>query len=158
MIVIGVLLVLIAAGAVALVLMAPDAMSNAIELTAIGVTVNASPLALFVGGAVTLALFALGFPMITQGIRRNAKKRKELHELRKERAAGTASTPAATSSTPAAAASGGRSSHPDQPQQGGSKATSSQATDTHTNSDRNTNSSTNSSTNSGSEFGSTSPP
>ena len=154
MIVLGVLLVLIAAGAVTLVLMAPDAMTNAIELTAIGVTVNASPLALFVGGAVTLALFALGFPMITQGIRRNAKRRKELHELRKERAATTASAPAAAE---------GRSSHPAQPQQGGSKATSSQATDTHTNSDRNTNSdtksntNTNSDTNSGTDFGSTSP-
>ena len=96
MIVIGVLLVLIAAGAVALVLMAPAAMSNAIELTAIGVTVNASPLALFVAGAVSLALFALGFPMITQGIRRKARTRKELHQLRKEQATTGPSAPVAT--------------------------------------------------------------
>ena len=104
MIVIGVLLVVVAAAAVALVLMAPDSMSNAIQLTAIGVTVNATPLALFVGGAVTLALFGLGFPMITQGIRRNAKRRKELHQLRKEH-------PAAATSTPAREQSG-RRDHP----------------------------------------------
>ena len=109
MIVIGVLLVLIAAAAVALVLMAPDAMSNAIQLTAIGVTVNATPLALFVAGAVSLALFGLGFPMITQGIRRKAKRRKELHGLRKEQAAASASKPAA----------GEQSSRRDHPQPGG---------------------------------------
>jgi hypothetical protein len=92
MVVIGVLLVVIAAGAVAMVLMAPDAMSNVIELTAIGVTVKASPLALFVAGAASLALFALGLPMITQGVRRKAKTRKELHHLRKEHAVAGAST------------------------------------------------------------------
>ena len=94
MIVIGVLLVVIAAGAVALVLMAPDAMTNAIEVPAFGLVVNATPLALFVGGAISLALFALGFPMITQGIRRKAKRRKELHDLRKSQAAANANAPA----------------------------------------------------------------
>lgn len=113
MIVLGVLLVVIAAAAVALVLMAPDAMSNLIELTAIGVTVKASPLALFVAGAVSLALFGLGFPMITQGIRRKAKMRKELHQLRKEQStAGGINPPAAEHSTPR-----------DRPQHGGSTGT-----------------------------------
>ena len=110
MIVIGVLLVVIGAGAVALVLMAPAAMSNTIELAAIGVTVKASPLALFVAGAVSLALFGLGFPMITQGTRRKAKTRKELHRLRKEQATAGHSTPTAAE----------RSPHPDSPQHGGS--------------------------------------
>jgi len=94
MIAIGVLLVVIAAGGVALVLMAPDAMTNAIEVPAFGLVVNATPLALFVGGAISLALFALGFPMITQGIRRKAKRRKELHDLRKSQATGNANAPA----------------------------------------------------------------
>jgi len=47
---------------------------------------------LFVAGAVSLALFALGFPMITQGIRRKAKTRRELHHLRKEHAVTGANT------------------------------------------------------------------
>ena len=106
MIVIGVLLVVIAAGAVALVLMAPDAMTNAIEVPAFGLVVNATPLALFVGGAISLALFALGFPMITQGIRRKAKRRKELHDLRKSQGAANANAPA----------TGKRSSPRDHPQ------------------------------------------
>ena len=128
MVVIGVLLVLIAAGAVALVLMAPDATTTVIELSAIGITVNATPLALFVGGAVSLALFGLGFPMITQGIRRKAKRRKELHGLRKEQAATSSRKPASSStstpssaSTPAAASTTPTeepSSRPDQPQPG----------------------------------------
>ena len=99
MIVLGVLMVVIAASAVALVLVAPDAMSSVIELTAIGVTVKASPLALFVAGAVSLALFGLGFPMITQGIRRKAKRRKELHQLRKEQATSGGSNPTAAESS-----------------------------------------------------------
>jgi hypothetical protein len=84
MIVIGVLLVLIAVGAVAFVLMAPAAVSKGVELTAIGVTVNATPLASFVAGAMTVALLGLGSAMISQGARRKAKSRRELRQLRKE--------------------------------------------------------------------------
>ena len=87
MIVVGVLLVLIAVGAVAFVLMAPAAISQAVELTAIGVTVNATPLASFVAGAVVVALLSLGVAMIGQGARRKAKSRRELRQLRKEQAA-----------------------------------------------------------------------
>ena len=87
MIVIGVLLVLIAVGAVAFVLIAPAAVSHSVELTAIGVTVNATPLASFVAGAVTVALLGLGAAMISQGARRKAKSRRELRQLRKEQAA-----------------------------------------------------------------------
>ena len=103
MIVLGVLLILIAAGAVAFVLMAPAALSQAVELTAGGVAVNATPLASFVAGAASLALFGLGLAMVIRGIRRKAKSRKELHQLRKEQAAGVPSTP-----TPAGKESGRR--------------------------------------------------
>jgi hypothetical protein len=113
MIVIGMLLILIAAGALAFVLMAPAALSEAIELTAIGVSVNATPLALFVAGALSLALLGLGFAMIGGGARRKAKARKELHQLRKEQTAAP--------STPAAA--GEAASRRDRPQQGRSPGT-----------------------------------
>ena len=87
MIVIGVLLVLIAVGTVAFVLIAPASVSQAVELTAIGITVNATPLASFIAGAVTVALLGLGAAMISQGARRKAKARRELRQLRKEQAA-----------------------------------------------------------------------
>lgn len=94
MIVLGLLLMLVAAGAVTFVLMAPAATSKAIELTAFGVTVNATPLASFIAGAVALVLLGLGFRMVSRGTRRNASSRKELRELRKGQAATAAPTSA----------------------------------------------------------------
>ena len=110
MIVVGVLLVLIAVGAVAFVLMAPAAISQAVELTAVGVTVNATPLASFIAGAVAVALLSLGVTMISQGARRKARARRELRQLRKEQAA--------PGHTPASA--GERSARLDHPQHGSS--------------------------------------
>jgi hypothetical protein len=108
MIVLGLLLMLVAAGAVTFVLMAPAATSKAIELTAFGVTVNATPLASFIAGAVALVLLGLGFRMVSRGTRRNASSRKELRELRK----GQAATAAPTSTE-----AGQHSSRRDRPQQ-----------------------------------------
>jgi hypothetical protein len=143
MVVIGFLLVLVAAGAIAFVLMAPAAMSQAVELTAGGVTVNATPLASFIAGAVSVALIGLGFPMITKGLHHKAKTRKELHQLRKEQA--TAGPSTATTAGPSTAktagpstatsadaststASGEHSTRRDNPQAGGSTYTSNPGT------------------------------
>jgi membrane protein implicated in regulation of membrane protease activity len=94
MIVIGVLLLLIAAGAVGFVVMAPASISQAVELTAMGVKVSATPLASFVAGALSVVMLILGIAMIGHGARRRAKSRKELHDLRKEQAGGRATPPA----------------------------------------------------------------
>lgn len=109
MIVIGLLLILVAAGAVAFVLMAPAATSQAIELTAVGVIVNATPLASFFAGAAAVVLLGLGFALVSRGTRRKASSRAELRHLRKEQATAGANT---------AAVAGERSSHRDRPHNG----------------------------------------
>ena len=95
MIVLGLLLILIAVGATLFVVMAtvqviaPPA-TFPIKLTAVGVTFSASPLAMFIAGAVSLVLLAVGYALISRGTRRRARSRKELRQLRKEQAvAGT---------------------------------------------------------------------
>ena len=92
MIVLGLLLILIAVGATLFVVMAtvqviaPPA-TFPIKLTAVGVTFSASPLAMFIAGAVSLVLLAIGYALISRGTRRRARSRKELRQLRKEQAA-----------------------------------------------------------------------
>lgn len=83
MIVLGLLFILTAVGAVAFAVVAPSSDLQTIELSAVGVTVSASPLAMFVAGALSLFLFALGLVLINRGSRRRASSRKELRELRK---------------------------------------------------------------------------
>jgi len=94
MIVLGLLLILVAAGATLFAVMAPSAAAQTIEVTALGVKVSASPLAMFFAGAVSLALLVLGYALISRGTRRKARSRKELRQLRKEQAAAGASTSA----------------------------------------------------------------
>jgi membrane protein implicated in regulation of membrane protease activity len=94
MIVLGLLLVLVAVGATVFALIAPSAAAQTIEVTALGFTVTASPLAMFLAGAVSLALLGLGSALISRGARRKASSRKELRQLRKEQAAAGASTSA----------------------------------------------------------------
>jgi hypothetical protein len=108
MIVIGVLLILIAVGAVAFALMAPSGAVQTIEVTALGFKVSASPLAMFFAGAAVVVLLSLGFAMVSRGTRRKASSRKELRQLRKEQAA-TGPGPG----TPVAAE---QSSGPDRPE------------------------------------------
>jgi hypothetical protein len=67
------------------------------ELTGVGVTISASPLAMFIAGAVTVTLLGLGFGLLSRGMRRRMSARKELHQLRKGQAnAAATSTPPAT--------------------------------------------------------------
>jgi hypothetical protein len=106
MIVIGVLLILIAVGAVAFALMAPSGAAQTIEVTALGFKVSASPLAMFFAGAAVVVLLSLGFAMVSRGTRRKASSRKELRQLRKEQAATGPGTPSAAE----------RSAGPDRPE------------------------------------------
>jgi len=94
MIVLGLLFVLVAVGATAFALTAPSAAAQTIEVTALGFKVSASPLAMFLAGAASLALLGLGWALISRGTRRQARSRKELRQLRKEQAAAGATTPA----------------------------------------------------------------
>lgn len=94
MIVFGLLLILIAAGAAVFAVMAPAGTLQTIELSALGVTVSASPLAMFVAGALAVLLFAVGLALINRGARRRSSSRKELRELRKGQAEAAASSPA----------------------------------------------------------------
>jgi hypothetical protein len=94
MIVLGLLMILVAVGAAVFVVIAPLAISKMTDLTAVGVTVSASPLAMFVAGAVSLALLGLGYALVSRGTRRRASSRKELRELRKGQAATDAQAPA----------------------------------------------------------------
>ena len=86
MIVLGLLFILTAAGAVVFAVVAPSSDVQTIELSALGVTVSASPLAMFVAGALSVLLFVLGLLLISRGARRRASSRKELRELRKGQA------------------------------------------------------------------------
>ena len=60
--------------------------SAAIALTAFGVTVSASPVDLFIAGALSVVLLGLGFALISRGTRRSARTHKELKQLRKDKA------------------------------------------------------------------------
>ena len=95
MIVIGVLLILIALGATVLALIAPSGAAQTIEVTALGFTVSASPMAMFFAGAAALVLLSLGLVLVSRGARRKASARKELHQLRKDQAAAGANAPTA---------------------------------------------------------------
>lgn len=92
MIVLGLLLILIAAGVTVFVVIAPTATSQIIEVPAGALTISTSPLAMFLAGAVSLILLGLGYALISGGTRRKARSRKELRQLRKEQAATVAGT------------------------------------------------------------------
>lgn len=86
MIVIGLLLILLAVAATVIALTAPATTAQVIELAALG-QVSASPLAIFLAGAVSIVLLGLGVAMVAGGTRRKAGRRKELRGLRKDQAA-----------------------------------------------------------------------
>jgi len=86
MIVLGLLLILVAVGATVFAVMAPSAAAQTIEVSALGFKISASPLAMFVAGALAVILFGLGFALINRGARRKASSRKELRDLRKGQA------------------------------------------------------------------------
>lgn len=108
MIVFGLLLILIAAGAAVFAVMAPAGTVQTIELSALGVTVSASPLAMFVAGALAVLLFTVGLALINRGARRRSSSRKELRELRKGQAEA-----AATATTESGRHSSGHDRSPD---------------------------------------------
>ena len=83
MIVLGLLLILAAVAATVFAVMAPSGAEQTIEVSALGFKLLASPLAMFVAGALSVILLGIGFALINRGARRKASSRKELRELRK---------------------------------------------------------------------------
>jgi hypothetical protein len=80
----GVILILIAVAATVFAVIASGTISTAITLTGLGITISATPMALFIGGALSVFMFAVGFALVTRGTRRTAAKRRELKQLRKD--------------------------------------------------------------------------
>lgn len=97
MIALGLLLILLAVGAATVAVTAPAANTQVIEMTALDVQVLASPLTIFLAGAVSVVLLSLGLAMVSKGTRRKASRRKELRTLRKDQAAAATAPPAETS-------------------------------------------------------------
>jgi membrane protein implicated in regulation of membrane protease activity len=96
----GLILILLAAGATVFAVVASGTVSTAIQLTGFGVTISATPLALFIAGALSVVMFAIGFALVTRGTRRTTKKRQELKRLRKDQAT-TETRPAGAGDRPA---------------------------------------------------------
>jgi len=100
MIVLGVLLILVAVGAGGFAVIASTTTTQMIELTALGVKVSVSPLALFVAGALSVVLLGLGLAMTSRGMRRTVSSRRELRQLRREQAtAGAGASASASTNT-----------------------------------------------------------
>lgn len=86
MIVLGLLLILAAVAATVFAVMAPAGAEQTIEVSALGFKILASPLAMFITGALSVILLGIGFALINRGARHKASSRKELRELRKGQA------------------------------------------------------------------------
>jgi hypothetical protein len=92
MIVIGLVLIL-AAGATAVFAGVASANSSVVvDMHGMGVAISATPLAMYVAGALSVVLIGLGFALISGGARRKVGARKELRRLRKGQAVADAGT------------------------------------------------------------------
>jgi len=87
MIVLGLILILLAAGAAVFSAIASGSTTQKVEMEALGVIVVATPLALYIAGVASLLLLVLGLLMVSRGTKRRAHSRRELKELRKHQAA-----------------------------------------------------------------------
>lgn len=76
----GVVLLLLGAGAGVVTYLASHAAAGTIAVTALGFTRNATALELAVYGAVTVLLVALGWALVAAAARRRARQRRELKE------------------------------------------------------------------------------
>jgi hypothetical protein len=86
MIVLGLLLILVAAGSVVFALASSSNYSTQIPLHGIGLSFTATPLALYLAGAVSVIFLGLGVALILRGTGREwgrHKEHKELKQLRK---------------------------------------------------------------------------
>src|SRR5450631_858827 len=123
MIVLGLVLILVAAGIVVFALASSSNYSTQIPLHGIGLSFTATPLAIYLAGAVSVILLGLGFALILRGTGREwgrHKEHKELKQLRKKSATaptGTANGSADddTAKIPDSSAGNGSDTNTDQP-------------------------------------------
>jgi hypothetical protein len=89
MIVLGLVLILVAAGIVVFALASSSNYTTQIPLHGIGLSFTATPMAIYLAGAVSVILLGLGFALILRGTGREwgrHKEHQELKQLRKKNA------------------------------------------------------------------------
>ncbi|HZX99911.1 MAG TPA: hypothetical protein VFE92_10535 [Dermatophilaceae bacterium] len=89
LILLGLVLIMIAAGSFAIAVATSVHYTTQIPLSGLGVSFAATPLIMFLAGAVSVILLGLGSVLIRQGARRAMGRRKELKQLRKDATAAT---------------------------------------------------------------------
>ena len=122
MIVLGLLLILVAAGTVVLVLASSSNYSTQIPLHGIGLSFTATPLAIYLAGAVSVIFLGLGVALILRGTGREWGRHQEHKELKLlKRDANTATRTAdgsandSTAKIPDSSAGTGSDTNTDQP-------------------------------------------
>ena len=80
MVLLGVVLVLLAAGAGVLLILGTAQLTDTVDMTILGGTLSVPPLTLLVTGMVLISLFWLGWAMLRGGLRRGKRRRVEAKE------------------------------------------------------------------------------
>ena len=81
MIVLGLILIVLAVAAGAVLFIATQPLTDPVSLEALGVQAKVLPLVLLIAGAAVLLLFWLGLVMVRGSVRRKARRRRESKEL-----------------------------------------------------------------------------
>ena len=81
MIVLGLILIVFAVAAGALLFVGTQPLTEPVDLEAVGVTASVLPLVLLIAGAAVMLLFLLGLAMIRGSVRRKTRRRRETKEL-----------------------------------------------------------------------------
>ena len=81
MIVLGLILIVLAVAAGALLFIATQPVTNQVALEALGVQAKVIPLVLLIAGAAVMLLLWLGLVMVRGSVRRKARRRREAKEL-----------------------------------------------------------------------------
>ena len=84
MIVLGLILIVLAVAAGALLFVGTQPLTEPVDLEAVGVTASVLPLVLLIAGAAVMLLFLLGLAMIRGSVRRKTRRRRESKELERK--------------------------------------------------------------------------
>lgn len=84
MVLLGVILVLLAAGAGVLLFVGTAQLTDTVDITILGGTLSLPPLTLLVTGMVVISLFWLGWALLRGGLRRGKRRRTESKEAARE--------------------------------------------------------------------------
>ncbi len=80
MILIGLLLILLAAAVGTLLFIGTQQITDTTDIDSLGGTLGLPPLALLIAGALTISIFWLGWALLRSGIRRSSKRRARAKE------------------------------------------------------------------------------